>query len=262
MQDLTILTLLKRLQDKVNALSKQAGPKGDRGPAGKDGVSIKGEKGDTGEMGVGQDGRDGEEGPAGKDGEDGVGISGVTLGIDDSIIFQLSNGDEASVELPLIQGSGDTIINKVNGGSGATAVESNTGEWKYDASTSSVRNGFWGTDTGALTDSTVLRLSKNTGNGTDVTGFLLNWLKTGAVVYIQDKSVSSNSYLVTLDSVGTDQGDHVSFTIGSSITLTGSFSNNTSCLVLLGQGTATTTTAIPHHSKRFLSPRLQTFYIF
>ena len=116
MQDLTILALLKRLQDKVNSISKQVGPKGDRGPAGKDGVSIKGEKGDTGEMGVGQDGRDGEEGPAGKDGEDGVGISGVTLGIDDSIIFQLSNGDEASVELPLIQGSGDTIINKVNGG--------------------------------------------------------------------------------------------------------------------------------------------------
>lgn len=126
MQDLTILALLKRLQDKVNSISKQVGPKGDQGPAGKDGVSIKGEKGDTGEMGVGQDGRDGEEGPAGKDGEDGVGISGVTLGIDDSIIFQLSNGDEASVELPLIQGSGDTIINKISGGSGGSGEGSAT----------------------------------------------------------------------------------------------------------------------------------------
>jgi len=119
--DLTLLALLKRLQDQIASVTKQVGPKGERGPAGKDGTSIKGEKGDRGEMGVGRDGHDGPEGSPGMDGKDGVSVTGVELGADDSLIFQFSNGDEDSVELPSLGKGGDTYIS--HGGSGSTLPE-------------------------------------------------------------------------------------------------------------------------------------------
>lgn len=129
MRDLTILALLKSLQDQIANTQKLEGPigpkgeKGDRGPQGERGP--KGEQGPQGPEGPkGADGKPGEAGPKGEDGEDGIGVVDATLGADDSIIFTLSDGKEVSVDLPWQpEKGGDTYINQRAGGGGGAGIQ-------------------------------------------------------------------------------------------------------------------------------------------
>ena len=124
MNNLTILTLLKNLQDQVADTRKLEGPegpkgeKGDRGPQGE-----RGPKGEQGPQGLrGLDGAPGEDGARGEDGEDGVGIVDAYLGADDSIVFTLSDDKEISVDFPweLERGAdGSTVVLR----QGASGIE-------------------------------------------------------------------------------------------------------------------------------------------
>lgn len=117
MQDLTVLALIKRIQDQLAEVSKAEGPKGDkgergeRGPAGPQGVQ--GIRGPAGERG--SDGLMGPPGNPGEDGQDGVGVESVSQAADGDLIFHLSDGTEVAVEFPVgllgaSQGHGDTTV--------------------------------------------------------------------------------------------------------------------------------------------------------
>jgi hypothetical protein len=140
MKNLTILTLLKHLQDQITNIKELEGPegpkgeKGDRGPQG-----PKGEKGPQGPEGLrGADGAPGESGPQGEDGEDGVGVVDAYLGADDSIVFTLSDEKEISVDFPWSLGKnadGSTVVLRQGASGIADAPSDGTqyvrqdGEW-------------------------------------------------------------------------------------------------------------------------------------
>ena len=102
MDNLTLLALLKRLQDQVSDVSKQIGPEGPvgpQGPAGERGAEgIQGIRGPAGERG--NDGIQGAPGHDGADGEDGRGVESVSMDADGDLVFTLTDGTEEVVSLP------------------------------------------------------------------------------------------------------------------------------------------------------------------
>jgi hypothetical protein len=105
MDQLTLLALLKNLQDKVNTVTKQIGPQGPIGetgavgPTGDSGAQgIQGERGPAGERG--SDGLSGPQGADGPIGETGVGVQSVSQAADGDLVFTLTDGTEEVVELP------------------------------------------------------------------------------------------------------------------------------------------------------------------
>lgn len=62
----------------------EKGDKGDRGPAGKDGIDGKAAK----------DGKNGKDGKDGKDGEDGVGVSNAYIDFDNTLVLELTDGNQ------------------------------------------------------------------------------------------------------------------------------------------------------------------------
>lgn len=86
----TLKKQVSELSNKAETLIKLEGPQG-----------AKGDKGDKGEQGLpGRDGRDGKDGRDGTDGRDGaqgdpgVGITGVEVTFDNSLVVRLSDGSE------------------------------------------------------------------------------------------------------------------------------------------------------------------------
>ena len=116
MDNLTLLALLKRLQDQVSDVSKQIGPEGPvgpQGPAGERGAEgIQGIRGPAGESG--SDGAQGAQGPAGEDGEDGRGVESVSQAADGDLIFHMTDGTDEVVSLP------ESLFGASHGGGGAS----------------------------------------------------------------------------------------------------------------------------------------------
>ena len=106
MEQLTMLALLKRLQQQLNEVTKKEGPSG---PAGSKGpVGPKGDAGSAGKQGPqGPKGDKGSDGPKGADGADGpagetgVGVESVSQAADGDLVFTLTDGTEEVVEFPL-----------------------------------------------------------------------------------------------------------------------------------------------------------------
>lgn len=89
-----IRTLEKRLNEarqEVVKIEKQVGPSGPPGRDGKDGIN-----------GIdGRNGIDGKDGRDGQDGKDGISVSDVSLDLDGTLKFQLSDGSEISTQMDL-----------------------------------------------------------------------------------------------------------------------------------------------------------------
>ena len=122
MDNLTLLALLKRLQDQVSDVTKQIGPQGPvgpQGPAGESGAEgIQGIRGPAGESG--SDGIQGAPGFDGADGEDGRGVESVSQAADGDLIFHMTDGTDEIVSLPeslfgASHGGGDTTVVHQNG---------------------------------------------------------------------------------------------------------------------------------------------------
>jgi len=108
--DLKIAAVYDKLEQKINAVTKAAGPKGDRGDRGPQGDSgkqgPKGDKGDKGDKGI-----DGKTGKDGQDGKDGVGIESIEEAVDGSIVFNLSDGSQYDVDVSgLMQEATQNIV--------------------------------------------------------------------------------------------------------------------------------------------------------
>jgi len=108
--DLKIAAVYDKLEQKINAVTKAAGPKGDRGDQGPQGDSgkqgPKGDKGDKGDKGI-----DGKTGKDGQDGKDGVGIDSIEEAVDGSIVFNLSDGSQYDVDVSgLMQEATQNIV--------------------------------------------------------------------------------------------------------------------------------------------------------
>ena len=124
MDNLTMLALLKRLQEQVSEVSKKIGPEGPVGPVGPQGPQgergadgIQGLRGPAGERG--SDGLQGPQGPEGIDGEDGRGVESVSMAADGDLVFTLTDGTEEVVSLP------ESLFGASTGGSGTTVVQQN-----------------------------------------------------------------------------------------------------------------------------------------
>jgi hypothetical protein len=133
MDQLTLLALLKDLQNRVNSVTKQVGPEGPAGlagavgPAGPSGADgIQGERGPAGERG--SDGLSGPQGEAGPQGNEGRGVESVSQAADGDLIFTLSDGTEEVIELPYgLQGASQNItrvaVQKIDGNGGGSVVD-------------------------------------------------------------------------------------------------------------------------------------------
>jgi hypothetical protein len=121
MDNLTLLALLKRLQDQVSDVTKQIGPQGPvgpQGPAGERGAEgIQGIRGPAGESG--SDGIQGAPGFDGADGEDGRGVESVSQAADGDLIFHMTDGTDEIVSLPESQGT--TVIQRYGSGGNENA---------------------------------------------------------------------------------------------------------------------------------------------
>lgn len=108
--DLKIAAVYDKLEQKINAVTKAAGPKGDKGDRGPQGDSgkqgPKGDKGDKGDKGI-----DGKTGKDGQDGKDGVGIESIEEAVDGTIVFNLSDGSQYDVDVSgLMQEATQNIV--------------------------------------------------------------------------------------------------------------------------------------------------------
>lgn len=108
--DLKIAAVYDKLEQKINAVTKAAGPKGDKGDQGPQGDSgkqgPKGDKGDKGDKGI-----DGKTGKDGQDGKDGIGIDSIEEAVDGSIVFNLSDGSQYDVDVSgLMQEATQNIV--------------------------------------------------------------------------------------------------------------------------------------------------------
>ena len=124
--DLKLAAVYDSLESKINAVTKQIGPKGDTGAQGPQGPQ--GPQGIPGKDGVpGRDGKDGKDGTDGKDGEagpEGLGISSVELDIDGHLVCTMTDGstiDAGSLdELGVGNGTkGSSVVYSSGGGRGA-----------------------------------------------------------------------------------------------------------------------------------------------
>jgi hypothetical protein len=108
---------------KVQKITGPKGEKGDKGEPGKPGgQGVKGPIGNDGKQGpigqAGPEGPKGEDGAKGDDGVDGVGIARVEQDIDGAIVVSLTNGEEYTIDMPLIGGQAPSEIHYKSGGGG------------------------------------------------------------------------------------------------------------------------------------------------
>jgi hypothetical protein len=137
--DLTILSLIKSLQDKVQTVEKLQGPKGDKGDQGEQGLpgiqGLQGERGERGEQGpAGPIGKDGKPGKDGKDGDDGVSVVDADVDVDNHLVLKLSDGSEidaGSLEGLFVSNGETSIYNSMttSSGTGSDVVAQETYTW-------------------------------------------------------------------------------------------------------------------------------------
>ena len=132
---------------KVQKITGPKGEKGDKGEPGKPGgQGVKGPIGNDGKTGpigpVGPQGLKGEDGGKGEDGTDGVGIARVEQDIDGAIVVSLTNGEEYTIDMPLVDGRAPSEVHyKSGGGGGGGGVIDLSGYVKRPLS--ALRDGKW-----------------------------------------------------------------------------------------------------------------------
>ena len=112
---------------KTQKITGPKGEKGDKGEPGKPGgQGVKGPIGNDGKVGpigpVGPQGPKGEDGDKGEDGTDGVGIARVDQDIDGAIVVSLTNGEEYTIDMPLVDGRAPSEVHYKSGGGGGRAI--------------------------------------------------------------------------------------------------------------------------------------------
>ena len=112
---------------KVQKITGPKGEKGDKGEPGKPGgQGVKGPIGNDGKVGpigpVGPQGLKGEDGDKGEDGTDGVGIARVDQDIDGAIVVSLTNGEEYTIDMPLVDGRAPSEVHYKSGGGGGSGT--------------------------------------------------------------------------------------------------------------------------------------------
>lgn len=112
---------------KVQKITGPKGEKGDKGEPGKPGgQGVKGPIGNDGKVGpigpVGPQGPKGEDGDKGEDGTDGVGIARVDQDIDGAIVVSLTNGEEYTIDMPLVDGRAPSEVHYKSGGGGGSGT--------------------------------------------------------------------------------------------------------------------------------------------
>jgi hypothetical protein len=131
---------------KVSKITGPKGEKGDKGEPGKPGgQGVKGPIGNDGKTGpigpVGPQGLKGEDGAKGEDGEDGVGIARVEQDIDGAIVVSLTNGEEYTIDMPLVDGRAPSEVHYKSGGGGGGGVIDLSGYVKRPLA--GMRDGKW-----------------------------------------------------------------------------------------------------------------------
>ena len=138
--DLKLAAVYDSLESKINAVTKQIGPKGETGPQGLQGPQgIPGKDGAPGKNGKdgldGKDGLNGKDGKDGDDGDDGLGIASVDLDIDGHLVCTMTDGstiDAGSLE-DLRGAKGSSVVYSGGGGRGNGFTGAS-----YDSSTGTV----------------------------------------------------------------------------------------------------------------------------
>ena len=113
---------------KVQKITGPKGEKGDKGEPGKPGgQGVKGPIGNDGKVGpigpAGPQGPKGEDGDKGEDGTDGVGIARVEQDIDGAIVVSLTNGEEYTIDMPLVDGRAPSEVHYKSGGGGSGTLD-------------------------------------------------------------------------------------------------------------------------------------------
>jgi hypothetical protein len=133
--DLTLLALIKGLQDQIQTVEKLQGPKGDKGDQGDIGppgpAGRQGERGERGSDGL--PGPEGTPGSDGQDGQDGVSVVDAELDVDNHLVLKLSDGSEidAGSLLGLASTSDvhNTVFNSITTGGGSSGPVQDTYTW-------------------------------------------------------------------------------------------------------------------------------------
>ena len=116
MSDLSLIDVVNLIRSEIarteiGDVKRIIGPAGERGPQGEAGIQgpqgPRGNDGKQGPAGVkGDQGKKGDKGVKGDDGADGVGIARVEQDIDNAIVVYLTDGNQYTIEMPLINDDG------------------------------------------------------------------------------------------------------------------------------------------------------------
>lgn len=117
MSNQVVLEVLRKFEQQLASISKQAGPKGDTGPQGPKG--DKGDPGPQGDPGIPGVGEKGDRGEDGKDGADAPRLVDADIDFDNHLTLRMSDGtiiDAGEITIP--ESVGEQIIHKIGSGGG------------------------------------------------------------------------------------------------------------------------------------------------
>lgn len=198
--DLKLNAVLDYVDSKMpKSTNVTPGVNGKDGIDGKDGKDGRdGKQGPPGPQGPpGRDGKDGKPGLDGKDGEDGVSIRDVRLDFDNSLIIELSTGEELNVGTlsPLTGEKGDTVINiSQGGGSGSGSLSGGVLTNNIDLGSKGFVNTFMAGET-------------------VIPGDLCYYASSGKMLKVDANSEAATSPLVTIATEALSDGETGSFFI-------------------------------------------------
>lgn len=216
MDNLTVLALIRQLQEQVSNISKAEGPKGEKGERGEQGPAgpqgVQGIRGPAGERG--SDGLTGPQGAAGQDGEDGVGVESVSMAADGDLVFTLSDGTELAVELPLgLLGASEGDVYYYQN----SPKEQQTGtfaQYKWDTKTDgSVGDKKIAVNNADETLATSLAVSYETLNSVAVQGIIDVYIQLNTRMYIQEKGKPDRWIIYQVVGAKVDQGDYAQYPV-------------------------------------------------
>ena len=135
MSDLSLIDIVNLIRaeiarTEIGDVKRITGPAGERGPQGEAGIQgPQGPRGNDGKQGPkgdkGDQGKKGDKGVKGDAGEDGVGIARVEQDIDNAIVVYLTDGNQYTIEMPLINDDGSLAkeVHFKTGGGGSGQVD-------------------------------------------------------------------------------------------------------------------------------------------
>ena len=181
MSDLSLMDVIALIRaeiarTEIGEVKRIVGPQGPQGVQGEAGIQgPQGPRGNDGKQGPkGDKGIEGKQGPAGvkgDDGADGVGIARVEQDIDNAIVVYLTDGNQYTIEMPIIQDDGSLskeVHYKSGGGGGSGVVnlsgyvkrpsDTHDGKWLLYREADGTNQGEWAPATTDLieTNSTVI----------------------------------------------------------------------------------------------------------